>query len=360
MKNIIKKILKTVGIVIGTFILLPVLFILFLTVIEYKPKPEEKISINGNATEIQAQTNQDFSVITWNIGYGALGKNADYFMDGGTKVVTADKSLVKHNIESINNVLKEENPNIIFLQEVDEKATRSHRVNQRKFFAENFKNFHETYAFNFRVFFIPYPVPPIGKVHAGIQTLSKYQILDSKRISLPCPFGWPLKVGNLKRCILVDRIQVQNSNKELVIVNLHLEAYDSGEGKIAQTKLLRDLLQKETEKGNYVIAAGDFNQSFSNTDISNYKIIDDNLWKPGLLDVNEFNNTLSFYADNSTPTCRSLDKPYDKNNTNTQYQFYMLDGFIVSNNIEVKEIKTLKQDFEYTDHNPVKITVSLK
>jgi len=45
-----------------------------------------------------------------------------------------------------------------------------------------------------------------------------------------------------------------------VLVNLHLEAYDSGEGKIAQTKLLVEFLEQEYAKGNYVIAGGDFNQ----------------------------------------------------------------------------------------------------
>ena len=58
------------------------------------------------------------------------------------------------------------------------------------------------------------------------------------------------------------------SDKELVIVNVHLEAYDSGEGKEAQTKMLAELLKKEQEAGNYVIAGGDFNQAFSNVDIS--------------------------------------------------------------------------------------------
>lgn len=47
-----------------------------------------------------------------------------------------------------------------------------------------------------------------------------------------------------------------------MLVNLHLEAYDDGEGKIAQTKQLREFIQSEYEKGNYVIAGGDLNQVF--------------------------------------------------------------------------------------------------
>ena len=43
-----------------------------------------------------------------------------------------------------------------------------------------------------------------------------------------------------------------------MVFNLHLEAYDNGEGKIAQSKKLADVLSQEYAKGNYVIAGGDF------------------------------------------------------------------------------------------------------
>ena len=58
-----------------------------------------------------------------------------------------------------------------------------------------------------------------------------------------------------------------------MLVNLHLEAYDSGEGKIAQTKLLVEFLEQEYAKGNYVIAGGDFNQTFSREDMEQYPVI---------------------------------------------------------------------------------------
>ena len=50
-------------------------------------------------------------------------------------------------------------------------------------------------------------------------------------MQLPCPFSWPTRIANLKRCLLVERIPIADSDKELVLVNLHLEAYDDGEGK---------------------------------------------------------------------------------------------------------------------------------
>ena len=63
--------------------------------------------------------------------------------------------------------------------------------------------------------------------------------------------------------------------------------------------------------------------------------------------------------DLTVPTCRLLNQPYDPADTvNTQY--YAIDGFLVSPNVEVSAVKTLDLGFENSDHNPVLLTVSLK
>lgn len=110
--------------------------------------------------------------------------------------------------------------------------------------------------------YVPIPWPPIGRVNSGLFTTTRYEIASAERIALPCPFSWPVSTANLKRCLLVSYLPIEGSDKQLVLVNLHLEAYDDGEGKIAQTKQLREFIQSEYEKGNYVIAGGDFNQVF--------------------------------------------------------------------------------------------------
>ena len=154
---------------------------------------------------------------------------------------------------------------------------------------------------------------------------------------------------------------VDGSDKELVLVNLHLEAYDDGEGKIAQTKELEELLEGEVEKGNYVIAGGDFNQVFSNVDTSAYPILE-GLWTPGVIDVAEFENGLTFYADDSEPSCRSLDRVYAdaQSKDPADFQFYIIDGFIISSNVEVENVHTENLDFVNSDHNPVIMDFKLK
>lgn len=79
-------------------------------------------------------------------------------------------------------------------------------------------------------------LPTIGKVESGLVTYSDYKVSEASRIALPESFKWPVKTCNLKRCMLETRIPIKGSDKELVLINFHLEAYDSGEGKIAQRK----------------------------------------------------------------------------------------------------------------------------
>ena len=62
--------------------------------------------------------------------------------------------------------------------------------------------------------------------------------------------------------------------------------------------------------------------------------------------------------DNSMPTCRSLDKAYAGADL-TNFQFYLIDGFIVSANVQAKAAETLDEGFTCTDHNPVRLKFTL-
>ena len=205
---------------------------------------------------------------------------------------------------------------------------------------------------------MPYPLPPIGSVHSGLFTTADYKIEHAERIALPCPFSWPVSTANLKRCLLVSYLPIKGSDKQLVLVNLHLEAYDDGEGKIAQTNQLRDFICSEYEKGNYVIAGGDFNQVFPGS-LDVYPNKHTELWTPGVLDESMLPDGWTLACDPGSPTCRLLNQPYDRSDdANTQH--YVIDGMIVSPNVELTQVKTIDLGFENSDHNPVTITVRLK
>ena len=342
-------------IVLGVIVLLVVWLFAWLTAAEYRPEDVEEIPVEGTASRLLAPGDQ-FTVMTWNMGYGALGDNADFFMDGGTGVRTADEVRVQENVDAVLGEITTYLPDVVFLQECDTDSARSHHMDEAAYLTGALPGYQSAFAYNYRVLFVPYPLPPIGKVNSGIMTLSSYPVSSAERVQLPCPFSWPLRAGNLKRCLMVDRVPIEGSDRELVLVNLHLEAYDSGEGKIAQTEMLRKTLQAEADAGNYVIAGGDFNQIFSS--VENPWPSGEGFWQPGELDVSAFSETWQFAMDVDTPSCRSLDRPY-AGEERENFQFYLIDGFIVSEGIEIVSMQAHDLDFVHSDHNPVYLTVRL-
>ena len=116
-----------------------------------------------------------------------------------------------------------------------------------------------------------------------------------------------------------------------------------------------DLLTQEYEKGNYVIAGGDFNQTFPGA-LDAFPIRDPSLWTPGVLEEDILPDGWRFACDLTVPSCRLLDRPYDPADS----QFYVIDGFILSPNVGLDSVETLDEQFQYTDHNPVRIQVTLE
>ena len=330
--------------------------IAFLSAKEYRPADREPLDvIGGNAFAERLSVGESVELLSWNIGYAGLGAESDFFMDGGKSARSADKMQVSAYLGGIFDTLynKELEPDLILLQEVDVDSSRSYGIDETELLGRD-KAF---FAYNYACPFVPVPMPPMGKVYSGLLTNTAYEVEQAERIALPCPFSWPMSTVNLKRCLLVSYLPLNGTDKKLVLVNLHLEAYDDGEGKAAQTKVLNDFLQAEYDKGNYVIAGGDFNQSFPGA-LERYPILRSDLWTPGTLTEDILPEGWRFAYDLSAPSCRLLNQPYDPADAaNTQH--YVIDGFILSPNVTLEEIETLDLGFADSDHNPVRLCVKL-
>ena len=347
------KILIFFSTLIIILLILVIALLGYLTFTEYMPSPTTLLSNNKIVETTSVSTNESLSIVSMNTGYGGLDTTQDFFMDGGKTSGANNKETVSKNIDGINKILKELDADIYLLQEVDQNSSRSFNINQLTEYQNNL-GLNSSFAYNYRCNFVPIPWPPIGNITSGVANLSKFDINNSTRISLPVPFTWPIRIANMKRCLLVEYLPINNSDKELVLVNTHLEAYVEGDGRQQQLNEVMELLINESKKGNYVIVGGDFNANFED---ANYELTDTESWQPGKLNNNDLPTGFSYAFDDASPTCRSLKTPYTGNLNNMQY--YYIDGFIVSNNVKVNSVKTVDYDFVYSDHNPVKIEVEL-
>lgn len=361
-----KKAIKVVTIVILSIVALVGMYLAYISIQFYRIDDEQDLTAQiENNSDGSLTVNNTYSIATHNIGFGAYTKEFSFFMDSGvmktgeevagTNSTAKDKATVLENTNGAIEIASFLDPDFYFFQEVDIKATRSHRVNQFALLQESLDGYASVIALNFHSAFLFYPFhDPHGATKAGIATFSKYQLLEATRYKLPIDESFPNKFFDLDRCIMLHRIEVENG-KELVLINVHLSAYDEG-GLIRaqQLETLSLLLESEYQKGNYIIVGGDFNHDIA-ASLNSFPTEQEVPEWVYVLEESQLPEGFTFATSNAHPTCRSTDIPYEEGVNYT----VVIDGFIMSDNIlnvKVENIVSiLSQDvsFKYSDHNAV-------
>ena len=118
-------------------------------------------------------------------------------------------------------------------------------------------------------------------------------------------------------------------------------------------------MQEEYAKGNYVIAGGDFNSMLPSVDINKYPLQFTEYFQPAMIEASLLPDGWQYITDDSVPTSRLLNHPYDAQQPDNN-QYYVIDGFILSPNVTLEQVETLDYQFQYSDHNPVQIQVTLQ
>lgn len=385
--------------------------------------PSSEASPASDSSELAAaaivQTGEPYSIVSYNVGFGAYSADYSFFMDGGTESRARSAEAVAQNINGAMAVVNELNPDFLLLQEVDVDGTRSHHINELELVKQDLPQFTSVvFAQNYDSPYLAWPLlEPHGANKAGQVTLSKFPITSALRRSLPIEEG-PMSLVDLDRCYSVSRFAVAPTSggeevgegagestvraagageveetmsssdggasesvasgatpntaataatapttatattattHELVIYNLHLSAYTS-DGTIAEEQLdmLTQDMKREYEAGNWVIAGGDFNKDLlgnsgeifgvSGPEYTWAQPIPDRLIPEGLSLVAPFD------AEEVVASCRNADRPYDE----TDYRV-TVDGFLVSDNVQVERAIVQDTAFAFSDHNPVEM-----
>jgi endonuclease/exonuclease/phosphatase family metal-dependent hydrolase len=333
--------------------------LLFAVITQYNPPPVENVAVINaeSGTTPNVLTDSVFTFFTWNLGYGGLGKEVDFFYDGGKMVTSPKAHVLKNNAGMVKVLTENKDADFITLQEVDRKGKRSWNVDQAAQFANALPDHDYAFTLNYNVKYLPFPfLDPMGRIYGGLQTLSKYMPVETKRIALPNITDFPRRLFYLKRCILLQRFKLANG-KDLVLLNVHFEAYDKGGlVKKEQREVIKKILEDEYAKGNYVVIAADWNIAPPGFNVHKwehrkltdelYLMNNDSVLVPGW----------HYEYDSTTASNRKNDMAYVEGVT---YKT-IIDYFYVSPNIDVEEVKGIDLGFNYSDHNPVRMKVKLK
>ena len=193
-----------------------------------------------------------YSIITYNIGY----------LSGMTNNLPLErpKSLFDQNLKTVVSELKKVNAHIVAFQEIDYNSKRSYYVNQQK---EISKLGYPYYGqnINWDKKYVPFPYYPFslhfGKILSGQSILSKYPVLEQERIALQRNPGNPFYYDSFYIDRLAQVCKIKIGDKTLVLINVHLEAYDQ-ETRRKQMQQVKNIYIKYY-KDFPTILLGDFN-----------------------------------------------------------------------------------------------------
>lgn len=319
------------------------------------------LEVKGDARE-KAVTDKEYTIVSYNIGFGAYTADFTFFMDGGKESRARSKDSVVKCVNGTAETALSYKPDFVLFQEVDIDSTRSHHVDQAVQIIDLFKakgSFDSVFAQNYNSAYLMYPLTkPHGASKSGLLTMSRADITSSLRRSLPIATDFK-KILDLDRCYSISRVPVENG-KELILVNLHTSAYgtDASQGN-AQMEMLFADLKAEYDKGNYVVCGGDFNHDFTGTskEYFNPGGDEDFTWCQPFPEeiIPEGFSRCTDYAEGMVPSSRNTDIPYSEDSF-----VVILDGFVISDNVSCNYVQIQDEGFKYTDHNPVVMKFTLK
>lgn len=355
MKKTLKITLKTLIISICVLIILFAAFLIYSTVTFYNPKAVEKLTLSNNKN-IPLINRQEISLLTWNVGYCGLGKDADFFYEGGKMTRPPEEQFQKYLNGVFNFISRNDSIDLILLQEVDMDSKRSYHINEADLFNKALTKHASVFAYNYKAGFVPLPVlNPMGAVESGVMTFSKFNFSEASRYSYMVSHNWPTKLFQLSRCFILSRIKTE-SGKDLILINTHNSAFGNEESmREFEMILIRSYMLSEYEKGNYVVAGGDWNQNPPKYDSAVFKY--GYVKEKGVSKIQNgfFPKEWKINFDKNIPTNRSVVKPFNMKETATT----TIDYFITSPNIEILDIKVIQNYFEDSDHQPVYLKLRL-
>ena len=213
----------------------------------------DKLTLEVNrieGEEMMLVSGQPYTVMTYNIGFGAYLPEYSFFMDGGKSSWGKDADSVTAAVCGAAGVINDADPDFVLLQEVDRDGTRSYHIDELELVNRFMEGYYYTYAQNYDSPFLFFPPwEPHGENKAGLVTYSGAKITEAVRRSLPISESFSRFV-DLDRCYAISRIPMTDG-KTLCLYNMHMSAYGSSdEIRAGQLAMLYEDMQADYAAGN--------------------------------------------------------------------------------------------------------------
>ena len=341
-------------------------FLLYGTLTDWQPPEQQSLTdLNDSSIETASITDSTLTFLSWNIGFAGLGETSHFFYDAGDFFWTemgearAEKEEVEQAVKGISTTIGAVDADFYLLQEVDTSSRRSYYTHQIDSINAKRGDNSLFYALNYKNNRVPLPIfqpwDHYGYVRSGLLSMSPYSATESERLSLPGSLSWPTSLFALDRCVLRQVFPTEWGN-DLVVYNIHLSAYDDGSKKAQEMAWLQQQLLQDYESGSYIVVGGDWNQVPPGFDYAQFTPLRRDDFFQSDISFDFMPQGWKWVYDPTIPTNRKTPTPYDA----IRSAKTLIDFFLISPNIRVEGVQCLDQDFQFSDHQPVRVELRLQ
>lgn len=238
-----------------------VLFGVLLFSLTWRPDARETLPVSCGTTAPTLVPGQALKVMTWNVQFLA-GKRYVFWNDlaqGDDETPTAED--MAFSLDEVARVIRDEQPDVVLLQELDDGAKASEYQNQLKLLQERVADLYpcSTSAFDWKADFVPEP-HIYGSVGRQLATLSRYRIEHAERLQLPvAPSNFISRQFQPKDALLAVKLPLSDGG-QLTVFNTHLQRASQADGNVpAQVAAVAKILDKYESQGLPWLIGGDFN-----------------------------------------------------------------------------------------------------
>ena len=229
-------------------------------------RPADKETLPVSCVAPRAPTllpGQALKVMTWNVQYLA-GKNYVFWYDTADGSGPDDRPTLEDmasSLDEVARVIRDEQPDILLLQELDENAKSSHYQDQIALLQERLVDLYpcSAQAFDWKADFVP-SLHIFGSVGRKLVTLSRYQIEHAERLQLPVsPANFISRQFQPKPALLLTYLPLSDGG-QLAVLNTRLDGDMPGRTAVQeQVKATVKLVDKFEGRGTPWLIGGDFN-----------------------------------------------------------------------------------------------------
>lgn len=233
-----------------------------LTTLHPRPLQEERVTCAEAAPSLVP--GQRLRVLSWNVQFMAGKAHVFFFdlLDGSGPDERPSAGDVARTLDEVARVIRDEAPDVVLLQEVDEGAARTDHLDQLRALLDRLPAGVypcRASSFYWKAAYVPHPRIR-GAVGMKLAVLSRFRISLALRHQLAIkPDDLLTRQFALKRAVLEARLPVEGGG-ELAVLDTHLDAFAQGSDTMdRQVRAVDAIVAGLSSEGIPWVIGGDFN-----------------------------------------------------------------------------------------------------